>query len=106
MLSTLSIHLLRQGKSDGAGPLCLVAFGRPLQEALEPRVLAPYQREKFARAQVVHVPAEECFQAPPEVGAGPRSQPVTLGGDPVVAESVEHLDFFLRQEFRQLVSER
>src|SRR5712692_6686659 len=90
MLPRFSIHLLRQGKSDAAGSLCLAAFGRPLKEVLEPRALPPQQRKKFARAQGVHVSAEEGFQAPPEIGARPRTQPVTLGADPVVAETVPH----------------
>src|ERR1017187_2488344 len=63
----------------------------PFQKTLHAGALAPHQAEELDRAKIVGLVAEECFEAPLNVGRFPRAQAVALGDDPVVAKSDEHL---------------
>jgi len=66
------------------------ALGRPRKESRESFALAPNKPAKFRGPQRVHVAAEKRFEAPANVRTGPRTQPVTLCRDPVVAERSKH----------------
>ena len=66
------------------------ALGGPCKESTELFAFAPNEPEELRGPQRVHVPAEKCFQAPANVGTGPRTQPVTFRRDPVIAERNEH----------------
>jgi len=72
-----------------AGPP-MVLLGNPMKEASHARAFAPHQEKKFARAGMRGGCTEECFQSPLKIGRLPRAQAVTLAGDPVVAQRIEH----------------
>jgi len=66
------------------------ALGGPGKESRELFALAPNEPEELCGPQGVHVPAKKGFEAPTNVGAGPRTQPVPFRRDPVVAERSQH----------------
>ena len=66
------------------------ADGNPVEEAFHAGAFAPEEREKFAGVEIGGFLAEEGFEAPLDVGRGPGAEAITLGDDPVVAESVQH----------------
>src|SRR5450631_4269401 len=70
------------------GTLCPSADGDPFEEAFHASAFAPHQREEFAGVEIGGFFAEECFEAPLNVGGGPGAEAVALRDDPVVAEGV------------------
>src|SRR6266853_701614 len=72
--------------------LCTAPFLRPYEEMLKSRTLAPQKTEELRRSERMHVSAKEGFEAPAKIRAGPRTQPVALGGDPIVVQGGEHSD--------------
>jgi hypothetical protein len=75
-----------------AGVLGSAADGNPVEEAFHAGAFAPEEREKFAGVEIGGFLAEEGFEAPLDVGRGPGAEAITLGDDPVVAESVQHVE--------------
>src|SRR5215469_8073472 len=64
--------------------------GDPVEEALHTGAFTPEERKEFMGVEIRGFVAEESFHAPLNVWRGPRTQPVALGDDPVVAEGVQH----------------
>ncbi len=62
------------------------ALRHPFEKSAQLFSLTPDQVKKFRPPQRMRVAAEKSFQAPANVRAGPRAQPVALCRDPVVAQ--------------------
>jgi hypothetical protein len=90
------VHPLQTPGSGTVAALDTPALGGPCKEAPKSRAFAPHQAEEFAGPERVLVPARKCFQAPAKVRTRPRSQPVALGRDPVVAQSRENQDGYFQ----------
>src|SRR5712691_5922911 len=83
-LSVAIIHPFVRRPLAAMFVLCTAPFLRPYEEMLKSRTLTPQKTEELRRSERMHVSAKECFEAPAKIRAGPRTQPVALGGDPVV----------------------
>src|ERR1700675_1214697 len=84
------IHPSGRRPSIAVFALGTTALRHPSEEMLETRTLAPEKAKELRSAERLHVSAKKSFEAPANIWAAPRTQPVTLGSRPVVAESGEH----------------
>jgi hypothetical protein len=72
------------------GSLRLSSYCDPVEETFHASALAPHQGEEFAGVEMGGFFAEECFEAPLNIGRGPGTEAVAFGDDPVVVEGVQH----------------
>src|SRR5580692_5504904 len=72
----------------GVGPSLHLA--RPLEKAPQVTALAPHEFPKFQKADLRHLHAGIGLNAPQQIGAPPRRQPMALSGIPKKANLVAH----------------
>lgn len=59
------------------------AYGGPIGEGPEVMAVFPGKLEEFRGVEIGGFFAEECFEAPLDVGASPRLKAVPTGGEPI-----------------------
>ena len=74
----------------GIAFLSAAKIGGPGGEAFHPGALAPHEMQKFTRIEVIGFGAKKRLHAPLQVLTTPRTQAVTLGNHPVIAQRVQH----------------
>jgi hypothetical protein len=94
MTSTSSAQVEGQscGQAEARMTLGMAAFGGPVGKGFEAMAVLPRELQEFLGIEIGRFFAKEGFEAPLEVGAFPRSEAVTAGGEPIELEQVPHAD--------------